>query len=111
MGRWAQARRRGGTPPPLVVLAPPPAPTLTDVEGFLTSESQVGDDTGGTCCLYYSPDVGGPFYLVDTDPWAASVSWGALSGLPYGYYKATEVGNGIAYAGESPYSVRYDWLE
>lgn len=102
MGRWAQARRRGSTAPAAASLPAPPAPVL-DLDGFdLLQTAQGLDDTGGFLHLWKSPTGSDPWEDFLFDPWEASHAWagGLLDGN--NWYRGTEDGNGVVYAGMSP---------
>ena len=64
-----------------------------------------GDDTGGLVSLYESSTQFGSYSLLGSNTWASPYDWsgtGPTTGL---WYKATETGNGHAYAGESLFSL------
>ena len=104
MGRWAQARRRGGKPVAGGGPSPPPAPFLQWEVGDLIVTATGGDDTGGLLRLYQADLIEGPYYPFDARAWAGSERWDAGSFEPRFWYVATEEGNGVNYAGESPQS-------
>jgi hypothetical protein len=102
MGRWATSRRRGGGPEFSSGLTLPPAPQL-DTDGSNLIQTATGaDDSLGTIRLYESVTQFGLFTLAGTNAWQAVFDWATLSPTVQKWYRATEVGNGIAYAGESP---------
>lgn len=101
MGRYSQSRRRGRSPSAASGLAAPPAPVLSNPGGDVFQAAQGADDTGGTVRLYGAEYTEGPYYLLDEDTWAATVAWGLQEQWPGQFLRATEVGNGIAYQGES----------
>lgn len=102
MGRWAQARKRGGCADGGLHLPLPPAPTLTLAGTVGTQTANGDDDTGGQVRLYSSTTGSAPWVEVDTDAWADPYDWGDLQLPATMWYRATEIGNNVAYAGESP---------
>lgn len=91
-----------------MALGPPPAPIIREVAGDLVQDAQGLADIGGLCRLYSGPTIDGPWELAGELPWDISLDWGALSFFPQEWLRATEVGNGVAYTGESEYSNAYD---
>lgn len=101
MGRWAQSKRRGGRQAGLPGLAPPPPPELSEFEGELFQDAEGGDDTGGQCRLYTSPTGSNPWSLNSAVEWQSVQAWGDRATWEGFWVRATEVGNGLAYVGES----------
>jgi len=108
MGRWAQAQRRGGSGPGVPSLGPPPAPALTrDGDNGRIVPANVIDGGGQFRCYFSNDSVN--YALVATEdyhPLERIVFDLLLNGT--GWYYATEVGNNVAYAGESaPSEIQY----
>lgn len=101
MGRWAQSRRRGGCAPPAASLPAPPAPDLVVEDGELFQSATGGDDTGGQVRLYTSYNGDPPWVLDSQVAWESVHNWGDISTWDGQYVRATEVGNGVAFSGES----------
>lgn len=101
MGRYAQGRRRGGSAAPVVLLFPPPAPNVRVTGDHLWQDSNGDGDVGGFCRLFKFDDVLENWVEVDTQAWADPFDWGLTSLLVPGVYRATEIGNGVNYLGES----------
>lgn len=79
----------------------PTQPTLSLVEGYLHQVSGEADDTEGTLNLYYSTDGITPYTQLGTASWAAIKDWYDAGLNIAGFWRATEVGNGTQYSGES----------
>lgn len=101
MGKYATYRKRGTSSPAAVPLLPPPPPDLHVDGDDLISVAQGTDDTSGFSRLYRSDVEEGPFSLEAEVAWAAALNWGTTEDLAPGYFRTTELGNGIAYAGQS----------
>lgn len=101
MGRWAQARRRGSAAPPTVVLGPPPAPVLSREGNELLQQATGLDDTDGTLQLWESMSGLPPWIMISQDAWSAAYYWSDTLLTVGRYYRVTETGNGIVYAGVS----------
>ena len=102
MGRWSQGRRRGTTPDGAAHLPLPPAPQGSiDLTGYLQTTNGTGD-AGGSCKLYQSDTQFGAYTLITTTAYLSPLLWPAASLTADKWYRPTEVGNGINYAGESP---------
>jgi hypothetical protein len=104
MGRWAQARRRGKANNVMPGVGPPPAPMLAIDGSDLVQTANGAADTGGLCRLYYRVSPASVRALVQEAPWVAVQVYADGAEGPVGFYNATEVGNGLAYSGESPES-------
>jgi hypothetical protein len=100
MGRWATYAKRGGGGSLPSLLPPPPAPILVWETPIIIQVAQGLDDAGGTLSLYFSADGVSNWNLIETDAWMVEKVWGGYDDEP-GFYRATEVGNGTVYAGES----------
>jgi hypothetical protein len=104
MGKWATYRKRGGSTGSTVALTSPPVPSLYIEGGLIKQSARGGDDTGGQIRLQQSDDGNDPWYQVDSGAWVATKTWGTVVQY-FGYWlRCYEIGNGIAYAGNSPYS-------
>lgn len=101
MGKHSTYRKRGSAGPVFTELGSPPAPLEYFWDGDLAQSATGEDDTGGFCRLYFSGAPGGPFTLYSATPWESVINWSAVANPEPGYYRCTEVGNGIAYSGES----------
>jgi len=108
MGRWAQAQRRGGAGPVVATLGPPPQPALWASLGDLKQTAAGRDDSGGYVVLYMQEEPEGDWVEYDRGNWSDLFDWGPLSELPACPLRATEIGNGTAYSGESAPSSPYD---
>ena len=104
MGRWAQASRRGGGIAPAAAIGPPPAPLLSLVQERLLQLATGGDDTGGGVVIECRADPEVEWEFLDALAWSASVDWGPQGNFAGFYWRVKEVGNGVAYVGDSPYS-------
>jgi hypothetical protein len=100
MGKYSTYRKRGGSTAPLL-LPPPPAPILTDTDGYLHQRAEGEADPGGSIWLQNAEFEEGPWSPYGSDAWASDYNWGELAGLPTGFYRAMESGNGIIYSGMS----------
>lgn len=102
MGKWSQYKRRGsaqqGSSPSL---APPPAPSLLLIGSEVTQRHSGLVDSGGTCRLYSSQDAQLWAFLPPEVEWAPDVDWGYGDGYTGLFLRCTEVGNDVAYTGES----------
>lgn len=107
MGRWAQAKRRGGRGGLGPSLPAPPAPTLSEDAGDLIQTAGGDDDTGGTIYLEEALAEGGPYTPRGSHAWASPWAWGTAAEFTGSWLRGYEVGNGVAYAGQSPYSEPY----
>lgn len=67
--------------------------------------AQGDTDTAGLLNLYYSETGSPPWTLSQTVPWVRTYNFGPVGELDTGFYRATEVGNGTTYEGESQPSI------
>jgi len=100
VGKWCQQKKRGTSSD--VGLVPPPAPFVHETAGDLIQDATGLDDTGGLLRLFEGPTEWGPWTLYGQVDWDPSWDWGAVVGFTGPYIVATETGNGLTYAGESP---------
>lgn len=107
MGKHQMYARRGTATAQAVSLPLPPAPQLTDEGPLLVSFATGDNDAGGRHLLYYSESEEGSYSFNDARAWSPICSWGAIVNFNNGWYKVTEEGNGVAYAGESLPSAPY----
>jgi len=86
------------------VLGPPPAPTFDTTHGDLEVVASGLDDTGGLMRVEASYDLGELWEAYDQRAWAAVANFGPLAGIPSGWYRCREEGNGTTYVGASEWS-------
>ena len=104
MGRWAQSRRRQSAPPANAAAGPPPAPVIAFTVPGIVQTAMGGDDTGGIVELQFSEDAGASWDQWNTGAWAAVVNWPDTNWVAGTLWRAKEVGNGVAYVGDSNWS-------
>lgn len=102
MGRWAQAKRRGGRGRTAAALSPPPAPSLFVDDVDIIIEPTGADDFGGAFRLETSATGSEPWSEHETLAWDPHVSPGTVAEFAGLHLRVIEVGNGVAYNGESP---------
>jgi hypothetical protein len=62
------------------------------------------DDTAGRCKLETSSEPDGPWIPAGDAAWDSIYVWGEYADFATLYVRCYEVGNAVAYAGNSPYS-------
>lgn len=105
MGRWSQCARRCRV---RALLPAPAAPELIEDGGFIWSQSSSASNIGGLVRLWQRGMVGEAPTLYREEPWEVLFEWGEGPDLPAMLLSATEVGNGVDWAGESAHSALYD---
>jgi hypothetical protein len=102
MGRHTIQRRRSTQPAAPLLTPAPPAPTLEQSGDNVTQRANGADDTSGRNHLYNSEDGGLTWLQIRDEPWQALRDWGPLDDFAGVMIRATELGNGSTYVGESP---------
>ncbi len=102
MGKWAQYKRRGSSGAAThAPLGPPAAPQLLLVDSEMLSEDLGPYNVGGVSRLYQAPAAIGPWTLYAFQVWDIDVTWGPTEHFEDYFYRATSVGNGTNFVGES----------